>query len=54
MCMTGSLCLDMAWTAAGRFDACAYRHRDNPWDWAVGELIALSRGRAVLPASWNG
>ncbi|HUD37337.1 MAG TPA: inositol monophosphatase family protein [Streptosporangiaceae bacterium] len=50
--ITGSLCLDLAWTAAGRFDACAYRHRDNPWDWAAGELIALSRGRSVTSTQW--
>lgn len=52
--ITGSLSLDLAWTAAGRFDCCAYRHRDNPWDWAAGELIALSRGRSVISAQWNG
>jgi myo-inositol-1(or 4)-monophosphatase len=51
--ITGSLCLDLAWTAAGQFDACAYRHRDNPWDWAAGELIASSRGRSVTLAQWT-
>jgi myo-inositol-1(or 4)-monophosphatase len=50
--ITGSLCLDLAWTALGRYDACAYRHRDNPWDWAAGELIARSRGRSVIFAQW--
>jgi myo-inositol-1(or 4)-monophosphatase len=52
--ITGSISLDLAWTAAGRFDACAYRHRDNPWDWAAGELIARSRGRVVVQARWPG
>ena len=51
--ITGSLALDLAWTAAGRYDACAYRHRDNPWDWAAGELIARSRGRSVISARWT-
>jgi fructose-1,6-bisphosphatase/inositol monophosphatase family enzyme len=51
--ITGSLALDLAWTAAGRYDACAYRHRDSPWDWAAGELIALSRGRSVISAQWT-
>jgi len=52
--ITGSLSLDLAWTAAGRFDACVYRHRGNPWDWAAGELIALSRGKSVIAAQWTG
>jgi myo-inositol-1(or 4)-monophosphatase len=52
--ITGSLSLDLAWTAMGRYDACAYRHRDNPWDWAAGELIALSHGRSVISAQWAG
>jgi myo-inositol-1(or 4)-monophosphatase len=52
--ITGSLSLDLAWTAMGRYDACAYRHRDNPWDWAAGELVALSRGRSVISAQWAG
>lgn len=52
--ITGSLSLDLAWTATGRYDACVYRHRDNPWDWAAGELIALSRGRSVISAQWSG
>lgn len=51
--MTGSLCLDLAWTSAGRYDACVYRHRDNPWDWAAGELIARSRGKSVIRAQWG-
>jgi myo-inositol-1(or 4)-monophosphatase len=50
--ITGSIALDLVWTAAGRFDACAYRHRGNPWDWAAGELIARSRGRSVVSARW--
>ncbi len=51
--ITGSLSVDLVWTATGRFDACAYRHRDNPWDWAAGELVALSRGRSVISARWT-
>jgi fructose-1,6-bisphosphatase/inositol monophosphatase family enzyme len=47
-------CPDLAWTAAGRFGACAYRHRHNPWDWAAGELIARSRGRSVISTRWAG
>ena len=51
--ITGSLALDLVWTALGRFDACIYRHRDNPWDWAAGELIALSYGKQVVRSLWE-
>jgi myo-inositol-1(or 4)-monophosphatase len=51
--ITGSLALDLVWTALGRFDACVYRHRGNPWDWAASELIALSRGRQMLRSAWD-
>lgn len=49
----GSLALDLVWTGLGRFDACVYRHRDNPWDWAAGELIALAHGKQVTTMRWG-
>lgn len=52
--ITGSLALDLVWTALGRFDACVYRHRDNPWDWAAGELIARAHGKQIAAMSWGG
>jgi myo-inositol-1(or 4)-monophosphatase len=51
--INGSIALDLVWTALGRFDACLYRHRDNPWDWAAGELIARSHGKQVTTMRWG-
>jgi myo-inositol-1(or 4)-monophosphatase len=58
--ITGSLSLDLAWTAAGWYDACAYRHLDNP---GTGPPASSSRhpaaGRSYLPggpamrSSWS-
>jgi myo-inositol-1(or 4)-monophosphatase len=48
----GSAALDLAWAAAGRYDA--YFERGlNPWDLAAGELICARAGLAVhqLPAT---
>ena len=39
----GAAALDLAWTAAGRFDA-YYERGLNPWDLAAGELLCLSGG----------
>lgn len=52
----GSAALDLAWTAAGRFDA-YYERSVKPWDIAAGELICRRAGlrvrelpeRGVLP-----
>jgi myo-inositol-1(or 4)-monophosphatase len=48
----GSAALDLAWTAAGRFDA-FYERGLNSWDRAAGELLCLRAGLAVreLPPS---
>jgi myo-inositol-1(or 4)-monophosphatase len=42
----GSAALDLAWTAAGRFDA-YYERGLNAWDWAAGELICMRAGLVV-------
>ena len=39
----GSAALDLAWTAAGRYDA-FYEHGLNPWDLAAGVLICERAG----------
>ncbi|HWM09977.1 MAG TPA: inositol monophosphatase family protein [Solirubrobacteraceae bacterium] len=48
----GSAALDLAWTAAGRFDA-FYERGLNSWDRAAGELLCLRAGLAAreLPPS---
>lgn len=43
----GSIALDLAWTAAGRFDAFAYTCDRRPWDVWAGELMALEQGLDV-------
>jgi myo-inositol-1(or 4)-monophosphatase len=42
----GSAALDLAWTAAGRYDA-YYERGLNAWDLAAGELLCLRAGLAV-------
>ena len=42
----GSAALDLAWTAAGRYDA-FYERGLNSWDRAAGELLCLRAGLAV-------
>jgi myo-inositol-1(or 4)-monophosphatase len=42
----GSAALDLAWTAAGRYDA-FFERGLNPWDLAAGELICLRAGLEV-------
>jgi myo-inositol-1(or 4)-monophosphatase len=54
----GSAALDLAWTAAGRYDA-YYEHGLNAWDWAVGEMLCSAAGLQVrhlrpLPATGPG
>jgi myo-inositol-1(or 4)-monophosphatase len=51
--INGSIALDLVWTALGRFGACLYRHRDNPWDWAAGELIARTHGNQITTMRWG-
>lgn len=47
---TGSACLDLAWTAAGRFDA--YWERNlGPWDIAAGSIIVREAGGIVSDLS---
>lgn len=43
---TGSAALDLAWTAAGRFDG-YWEHNLQPWDLAAGILIVREAGGVV-------
>ena len=63
--LMGSLGLDLAWTAAGRYDALAYTCSLNPWDVWAGTIMALEQGLdvwrdeparllTVLPQGWRG
>lgn len=47
---TGSAALDLAWTAAGRFDA-FWEHNLKPWDIAAGHLIVREAGGTVTDAA---
>lgn len=40
---TGSACMDLAWTAAGRFDA-YWEHGIKPWDMAAGIVLMREAG----------
>jgi myo-inositol-1(or 4)-monophosphatase len=62
--LMGSLGLDLAWVAAGRYDALAYTCSDNPWDVWAGTVMALEQGldvwrdeparlMTVLPQGWR-
>ena len=42
----GAAALDLAWTAAGRYDA-YYERGLNAWDLAAGELLCVRAGLAV-------
>lgn len=42
----GSAALDLAWTAAGRYDA-FYEYGLNPWDRAAGDLLCAAVGLEV-------
>jgi myo-inositol-1(or 4)-monophosphatase len=44
----GCAALDLAWTAAGRYDV-YYEHGLNHWDRAAGELICRRVGLAIRP-----
>lgn len=56
---TGSVCIDLAWLAAGRFDG-FWEARLHPWDIAAGWLLLREAGGTVsdyagTPGSiWNG
>jgi myo-inositol-1(or 4)-monophosphatase len=39
----GSAALDLAWLAAGRYDA-YYEYGLNAWDWAAGEMLCRAAG----------
>ena len=43
---TGSAALDLAWTAAGRFDA-YWEHNIQPWDMAAGIVMVREAGGTV-------
>jgi myo-inositol-1(or 4)-monophosphatase len=54
----GSAALDLAWTAAGRYDA-FYEYGLNAWDRAAGEMLCLAAGLEVrdldpLPGTGRG
>jgi myo-inositol-1(or 4)-monophosphatase len=49
----GSAALDLAWTAAGRYDA-YYERALNPWDLAAGGLICRRAGLDVRPLPATG
>ena len=42
----GSAALDLAWLAAGRYDA-YYEYGLNAWDWAAGEMLCSAAGLAT-------
>jgi len=46
----GSASLDLAWTAAGRFDA-YFESVDQPWDWMAGTLLVREAGGRVTELS---
>src|SRR5262249_49087793 len=43
---TGAAAIDLAWTAAGRFDAC-WEHTLSPWDTAAGIIMVREAGGLV-------
>jgi myo-inositol-1(or 4)-monophosphatase len=43
----GSLALDLAWTAAGRYDAFFYECGLELWDFGAGEVICAESGLDV-------
>jgi myo-inositol-1(or 4)-monophosphatase len=47
---TGSAALDLAWTAAGRFDA-YWEHDIQPWDMAAGIVLVKEAGGTVTDLS---
>jgi myo-inositol-1(or 4)-monophosphatase len=47
--MMGSLALDLAWTAAGRYDAFVYSCALNPWDVWAGQLMGREQGLELHP-----
>jgi len=51
----GSAALDLAWVAAGRFDA-YFESVDKPWDWVAGALIVREAGGRVteMPQARSG
>jgi myo-inositol-1(or 4)-monophosphatase len=49
----GSAALDLAWTAAGRFDG-YWEFRLMPWDILAGALMVLEAGGAVTDAAGGG
>jgi myo-inositol-1(or 4)-monophosphatase len=44
----GSAALDLAWLAAGRYDA-YYEHGVKPWDTAAGEVVCAAAGLELHP-----
>lgn len=50
---TGSASLDLAWTAAGRFDV-YWEHNLQPWDIAAGIVLVREAGGVVTDAAGGG
>ena len=50
---TGSAALDLAWTAAGRFDA-YWEHNIQPWDMAAGIVLVREAGGLATDAEGKG
>jgi myo-inositol-1(or 4)-monophosphatase len=47
---TGSMALDLAWVARGRFHAAAHGRNERLWDYAGGELLVVAAGGSVVTA----
>ena len=50
---SGSACIDLAWTAAGRFDA-YWEHDINAWDMAAGIVLVREAGGIVSDSDGYG
>jgi myo-inositol-1(or 4)-monophosphatase len=48
---TGSMALDLAWVARGRFHAAAHGRTARPWDYVGGELLVRCAGGEVATLS---
>ena len=49
----GSAALDLAWTAAGRFDA-YFERGVQPWDVAAGLMLCHTAGLQIRPLTGRG
>jgi myo-inositol-1(or 4)-monophosphatase len=51
--IVGSGCLELAYTAAGRFDAMVMRGKFGPWDLAAGSLLVREAGGVITALDGN-